>query len=252
MAARKPIRVLVNSSEIIQVLSERGPLTPAEIGEAVGVPRPTAYRLAGALAAVGLASAGPDGRIALNLRLLHLADTALAAMTEWRASRAVLDTLAEATEQTAFLSVPRGDEAVCIDWAPGRGIGVLILKPGRALPFHAGAAGRTMLAHVDDPAPYLARAPFPQLTPTTLTTEAELLADRERSRADGYTVSEEDATVGIGALGMPILSPAGVLVGALSIGGLARDLQENRAAYLESLSVAAADLTASYAAASRA
>lgn len=239
MPPRRPIRVLANSTEIIQVLSERGPLTPAEIAETIGVPRPTAYRLVSSLNSVGLTRTGDDSRVSLNLRWLHLADAALEAMSEWSESRRILDALAEATGQTAFLTVPRDSEAVCIDWAPGRGIAFLILKPGRVLPYYAGAAGRTMLAFSDSPDDYLAGAPFPPLTNRTLTTADELRADIEATRAAGYAFSDEDATTGMGALGMPVVSSAGRLRGCVSIGGLAGDMHEHRDEFLVALRQAA-------------
>ncbi|WP_123508039.1 IclR family transcriptional regulator [Frondihabitans sp. PhB188] len=160
-------------------------------------------------------------------------------MTEWNASREILDDLVEATEQTAFLSVPRENEAVCIDWAPGRGIGVLILKPGRTLPYYAGAAGRTMLAFGQESEAYLAKAPFARLTPSTLVTADELRVDIGRTRVLGYAFSDEDATVGIGALGMPIRSSAGQLLGCVSIGGLAGDMHAHRDDFLAALGDAA-------------
>ena len=61
--------------------------------------------------------------------------------------------------------MPRDDHAVCVDWAQGRGINVLILKPGRWLPLHAGAAGRVTLAYGHpNPAGYLHKAPFTPFT----------------------------------------------------------------------------------------
>jgi DNA-binding IclR family transcriptional regulator len=141
----------------------------------------------------------------------------------------VLDELAETTGQTAFLSLPRGDEAVCLDWARGRAINVLILKPGRSLPLYAGAAGRITLAFRDEGSDdYLAQAPFPQLTPVTLTTAAQLRRDVTETRDRGFSISDEDVTIGIGALGAPLHSRAGRFNGALSIAGLAEDFRSGR------------------------
>lgn len=229
MSATKPTRVLANAKDLLDALAERGALSPAEIAEAIDVPRPTVYRLAAGLEAVDLVRPSNDGRINLSKRWLRLADASRAGMREWRDGRAALDRIAEDTGQTAFLSVPRGTHAVCIDWAPGRGLDVLILRPGRTLPLHAGAAGRAFLAFRsdDEVEHYLTNAPFEALTPTTLTTADELRADVARTRDTGHSTSDEDVTVGIGAIGVPVRDAEGTTVGCLSVGGLAEDIRSS-------------------------
>ncbi|WP_105567284.1 IclR family transcriptional regulator [Microbacterium halophytorum] len=226
MAAARPIRVLANAKSLLDALAERGALTPAEISDVIRVPRPTVYRLAGGLEAIDLIVSLPDGRMDLSRRWLRLADASRAGMREWSGAGAALARLAEETGQTAFLSVPRGERAVCVDWAQGQGIDVLILRPGRALPLHAGAAGRALLAASDDETleRVLGQEPFERFTDATLTTAAELREDVARTRAWGFSVSDQDVTQGIGALGVPIEDAAGRTIGCLSIGGLAEEI----------------------------
>lgn len=227
MAERKPIRVLGNARELIEVLADHGELTPAEISELTGIPRPSVYRLADGLSVIGLTTTTADARITLSLRWLHLADAAFAGMREWASAPEILQEITARTEQTAFLTVPRGDEALCIAWSPGRGIGVLILKPGMTLPLHVGAAGRVMLAEYDELDAYLSAAPFEALTPHSLTTEDALRADVARTSEQQFVHSDEDATVGIGALGVPIRDSEGRLVGCVSLASTADDVRDN-------------------------
>lgn len=227
MSTGKPTRVLANAKDLLDALTEQGPMSPAEIAEAIDVPRPTVYRLAAGLEAIDLVRPHGEGRIDLSKRWLRLADASRRGMREWSGARAALDRIADETGQTAFLSVPRGTHAVCIDWAPGRGLDVLVLRPGRTLPFHAGAAGRVFLAFRDDREVehYLSDAPFPALTNSTLTTAAALREDVARTRRLDHSTSDEDVTVGIGAIGVPIRDAAGTTVGCVSAGGLADDVR---------------------------
>jgi IclR family transcriptional regulator, acetate operon repressor len=146
-----------------------------------------------------------------------------------------------------FLSVPRAQQSVCVDWARGEAINVLLLKPGRSLPLYAGAAGRVTLAFgLDDPETYLADAPFEAYTSRTLTTAAKLRKDIALSRRQGYVVSDCDVTDGIGALGAPLFwTAAGGFAGALSIAGLAEELAERRDELVERLLAAATTLSTS-------
>src|SRR6478609_8586284 len=204
MSVERPMGILQRSADLVQLLADEGALSPAEIAERVDTPRPTVYRLGDALEQAKLIESLPGSRLKLSLRWLRLGDAARAAMSEWRLARPIIDALAASTGQTVFLSVLRGQASVCIDWAQGRAINVLLLKPGRSLPLFAGAEGRAALAFgVEDVAAYLAQAPFPAFNRRTLTTAAKLRRDIAASREQGYAISAEDVTEGIGALGAP-------------------------------------------------
>ena len=168
-------------------------------------------------------------------------------MSEWQGARQVLDELAGATRQTVFLSVPRANESICVDWARGEAINVLLLKPGRSLPLYAGAAGRVTLAFgQEDPEAYLSNAPFEAYTDRTLTTAAKLRKDIALTKTQGYVVSDGDVTDGIGALGAPLFwTTGGEFAGALSVAGLAEELNERRDELVEKLLAAASRLSAS-------
>ena len=246
MSVERPMVILQRSADLVALLAERGALVPAEIAEHVDTPRSSVYRLGDALRDADMIEQVPDAHLRLSLRWLRLADAARAGMSEWDGARQILDELAGATRQTVFLSVPRANESICVDWARGEAINVLLLKPGRSLPLYAGAAGRVTLAfRQDDPEAYLADAPFEAFTNRTLITAARLRKDIARTRNQGYVVSDGDVTDGIGALGAPLFWPtAGEYAGALSVAGLAEELTDRRDELVEKLLAAASKLSA--------
>jgi DNA-binding IclR family transcriptional regulator len=238
--------ILQRSSSVIQLLAQRGPLSIAEVAEEIGMPRPSVYRLTDALTQSRLVESSADGKLRVSLRWLKLSDAARAGMREWSHARALLDGLASQTGQTVFLSVPQADRAICIDWSPGRGVSVVALKPGRTLPLYAGAAGRVTLAYRPEPLEdYLDAAPFPAMTEHTLCTARELRADVEGILSRGYSVSDEDVTLGIGALGAPLINQDGKFLGVLSLGGLAEDLRVCQKVLSANLLACAEELSAS-------
>lgn len=232
----KPIRALSNADEVVRLLGSEGDMSPAEIAERLDIPRPSVYRLLDGLESIGLTESVPGSRARLNLRWLHLADQARESMIEWTGARELLGELVDRTSQTAYLSVLRGQEAVCLEWEQGRAVGVLLLKPGRSLPLYAGAAGRTCLAFGVNVDEYLdtvtERRAF---TADTLTSDAALRADVEVTRSRGYVFSDEDVTDGIAAIGVPIRGSRGQLLGALSVSGIKVEYLAKRDAYLEAL-----------------
>jgi IclR family transcriptional regulator, acetate operon repressor len=243
MSRERPMGVLQKASAVVELLAASGPLTPGDIAERLDMPRPSVYRLVEALNQTRLTAALPDSRVKVGERWLRLAEVARASMGEWSGAQTVLDQLCRETGYTTFLCVPRADQAICIDWAQGRAISVLALKPGGSLPLYAGAAGRITLAFREqDPETYLALAPFPSLTPRTLTTVAELRRDIELTRTRGYAVSDEDVTEGIGALGVPLRGRNGQFRGTLSVAGLADDIRRDRVKLVAQLRAAEATL----------
>jgi IclR family acetate operon transcriptional repressor len=245
MAAEgRPMSILQRSSSLIQLLAQRGPLSTAEVAEEIGMPRPSVYRLADALSQSRLVETTSDGKLSVSLRWLKLSDAARSGMREWSHARPYLDALAGRTGQTIYLSVPQGDRAICIDWSPGRALSVLALKPGRTLPLYAGAAGRVTLAYrADSLEDFLRAAPFPAFTEHSLCGAEELRADVVGIRSRGYSVSDEDVTLGIGALGAPVTNRAGAFAGAVSLAGLAEDLRARREQLVADLLTCASEMT---------
>jgi IclR family acetate operon transcriptional repressor len=236
-------RVLSNAAALVELLAARGPLSPAEIADRLGVARSSVYRLAEGTTAIGLTEFLPDSRIGSTRRFLHLADAAVRSLPEWARVQRLLDHVADETGHTAYLSVPRNDEAVCLAWSPGRGIDLLALRPGRSLPLYAGAAGRNILANQPGQAQRtLAHAPYPALTVHTLTSAEQLQRDIETSLANGFTVSDEDVTIGIGAIGAPVFRDRR-LAGCLSIGGLANEIRNHATELLDVLQLAAIEFS---------
>ena len=66
-----------------------------------------------------------------------------------RASLPVLKRIHEATGETTFLCVRHGTRAVCIERIDGVRVNSRVLRLGRSLPLHVGAAPRALLAFED-------------------------------------------------------------------------------------------------------
>lgn len=226
----KPIKTLVNADDMVSLLAQEGELSPAEISEALGIPRPSVYRLIDGLNSIGLTESVNGSPTRLNLRWLHLADRARSAVTEWGDIRALLADLVSATGYTAYFTIRREREAVCLEWAQGTGIGVLALRPGGRLPLYAGAAGRVLLAFDTELETYLQSAERKPLTDHTLVSEAALREDVLQTRRRGYALSLEDVTDGIGAVGVPIRKPGVRGLAALSLAGLVEGFEERSGA----------------------
>lgn len=235
-------RIFGNVTALIELLAHHDALTVNTTAERLGIPRATAHRIVAGLVEAAMATFDDDGRVHLSTRWLHLAEASRRQKAEWEAAHEVLLDLSRSTGHSAYLIVPEDDHGLCIDWAPGHGIGVLELRPGGTLPLHAGAGGLVILAFgTKDVERHLESAPFPSLTSATVTGAGNLRAMVQDIRARGYSISDEDVTVGVYSLGVPVMRD-GDFVGALSLGGLKLRMLEQTDSLVDKLLGAARTL----------
>ncbi len=220
---REGILVLAKVQAILQVFAGDLPNAgPSEVAARIGANKSTTFRVLGSMERAGLLDRRPDGTFGLGLWLMELGSLVQSRLDLRRVAAPTLEELGRATGQTVFLSVPHGHQATCIDRVAGSNVDVLALRLGGTLPLYCGASPRILLAALPEQEldEYLRQTPFPALTAATLTTEAQLRADVVRTRAQGYVLSMEDVTVGVAALGAPVLDAAGATVAAVSVAGL--------------------------------
>lgn len=235
----KTIQLLANSAKLLNLIAERGPLSIPELAEELDIPRPSIYRLVGALQHVGLASVQDDGATQLGLEVLHLAHATMEHLPEVQAAHSELNRLNRNTGQTVYLCALRGERVVCLDWVRGTRVSLLALSPGGSLPPHAGATSRAILAYSDGLMDHLTAAPLEQFTAKTLTSIDGLERDAREIRQRGYSISDEDVTVGIAALGVPVFGADGQVRCALSVAGLRSEILGREAELVEELQASA-------------
>jgi DNA-binding IclR family transcriptional regulator len=215
--------VLAKAIALIDRIAEEGEVTPARLAELTGEPRSTVYRLLGSLQELDLVEPGRRrGTYLLSLKLFRLGSTVVSRFDERQAALPVMERIHEETGETIFLCVRRNDEAVCIERIDGARVTLLALSLGGSLPLHVGAASRALLAF-EPPTEweeYLEGRELEPLTPRTPTTRDAVLDELRATRERGYSISDEDVTLGVGAVGAPIFDHTGRVRAALSVGGM--------------------------------
>lgn len=217
------VGVLVKAAAMLDCLSEGGELTPAQVAHRLGEPRPTIYRLLGDLRDLGFVEPGERrGSYRLGLKLLRLGISVTARLSERRVADPVMEKINEQTGETVFLCVRRGNQAVCIERKEGARVTVLALQLGGSLPLHVGAAPRVLLAFEPQESweNYLANADLESFTPNTPVSAEDITRELQIVRETGLSVSDEDVTIGIAAVGAPIFDYRGNVYAALSVAGM--------------------------------
>lgn len=213
-------------SALLEALASAEEMNATEIAGVLEEPRSSVYRLLRQLAEVGWVDQGhAPGNWRLGLHLFRLSSTAVARLDERRVARPHLERLHKLTEQTSFLCIRNGDEAICIDRIEGLRVASLALRLGGSLPLHVGAAPKTLLAFsepevVQSWRRHVEYSKLDQFTEATTVSVDSVLSELDEIRAQGYAISDGDVTPGIAAVGAPVFDHSGALRGAVSVSGL--------------------------------
>jgi DNA-binding IclR family transcriptional regulator len=146
--------VIGRVASLLRAIAERVPAgsTTSELARDANLARPTVHRLLTALAAEGFVDRDEaTGRWSLGPEMYLLGSMAAERYDVTDGARGILRDLARDTGESAFLSVRRGDETVCLAQEEGSfPLRSHVLHVGLRLPLGVASAGLVILAHLSD------------------------------------------------------------------------------------------------------
>ena len=195
----------------------------SEVSAETGLDKATALRILSTLVAEGIIRRDAvSGRYRPDMRSwLYVAPAVQPGLLLVAAAQAALDRLSEATGSTSgiFLATPDGRSSAAVMWSRPRT--ALHYQPSRApaaVPLHASAAGRCVLAG-RTPAElrrYLER-PLERLTESTVTSPAKLRRELAQIRRLGYAIHVGEVTPGVCSIAVPLCAADGDVLGAVAL-----------------------------------
>ncbi|MEP0520584.1 MAG: IclR family transcriptional regulator [Hyphomicrobiales bacterium] len=233
---------------VLEELAKSGvPMTPTEINQKLGLPKPTIHRLFATLEAEGFLQREIDGRsYAPGRRLRKMSTGVLSSLRVRTARLSILNALAEKIGETCNISVPDRDAMIYIDRVETKWPLRIQLPIGTNVPFYCTASGKMYLsklkkAHLER---YIGSVKFEQQTPGTITDKTELNAEIRKTREQGFAQDNEEFMEGMIALAVPIIDVHGRLVSTLSFHAPTQRLNLQQAyTYLQDLREGAEELS---------
>jgi DNA-binding IclR family transcriptional regulator len=206
---------------VLRLLARYGELGVTEIAAKLKVHKSTAFRFVTTLERHDLVEQHTErGKYRLGVGVLQLAGATTAKLDLVQRARPVSQRLAEVVGETVNITVLSGHEALYVDQVAGSAALQLHNWVGQRIPLHATSNGKVLLASVS-------RARFDELTSgvlkrftdKTVTDPAELRAQVDRVRQQGFALAVDELEVGLTAIAAPICGADGVVVGSISASG---------------------------------
>ena len=227
----KPGRALVGSvlraMRLLDLFDRGRPeMSLAEFARRSGYSKSTTYRLLVTLVEAGWLERSPAGAFRLTIKAFQVGSVLVDSLELRREAGPIMAKMAAEIDEAVYLVVAAGTRAVCLERIDsGQGVRMADLYVGGSQPLNLGAGPRALLAFDEDRLlPPLLEEGLSRRTEHSLVNPADLLDDLAETRRRGYSISDEDVTVGIGAIGAPILGSDGVALAALSFGGLRQNV----------------------------
>ena len=203
-----------------QVASLGRPVRFSELLETSSFPKATLYRFVQVLTKQGMLTFDPDRQTyGLGLRLVRLAHSAWAHSSLASSARSHVIALSHDVGETVHLAQLDHAQVLYLDKANARDPLPMYSQAGKVGPAYCTGVGKVMLAHLpgDELSAVIAQQSFHAFTPQTLKTPEALHDELDEIRAHGYGFDREEHEPGIICVAMPILSPQGRVLGALSV-----------------------------------
>jgi DNA-binding IclR family transcriptional regulator len=238
----KPGRALVGSvlraMRLLDLFDRGQPeMSLAEFARRSGYSKSTTYRLLVTLVEAGWLERSPAGAFRLTIKAFQVGSILVDSLELRREAGPIMAKMVAELDEAVYLVVAAGTRAVCLERIDsGEGVRMVDLYVGGSQPLNLGAGPRALLAFDEDRLlPPLLEEGLTRRTNYSLVDPTDLLDDLMETRRRGYSISDEDVTAGIGAIGAPILGPDGVAVAALSFGGLRQQVLPPRPAHVACL-----------------
>lgn len=208
-----PIESVDNALKLILLLGEEHELRLTDAGALLGVATSTAHRLLAMLAWRGFVRQNPVTKAyGPGSALTTVAFSVLRRMDVPRLAQPILEDLSAALGETCHLGTLEGNHVRFLAVAEPDVAVRVVSRLGKTLPAHCTSTGKALLAELSDEQLFRLY-PDEQLeivTPNSIRSRDELVAELVRTRLDGYAVNRQESEDGVASVAVPVHVSSGL------------------------------------------
>lgn len=233
---------------VVEEIAKAGvPITPTEVNETLGLPKPTIHRLFSTLETEGFLQRDMDGRTySPGPRLRVVAGGIMSSLRIRTARLAIMKRLSREIGETCNVALPDRDAMIYLERVETEWPLRIQLPIGTRVPFYCTASGKLYLSSLKSTHlyRYLDATELTQHAPNTITDRDALLEEIATIRVQGYSLDREEFMADMVAAAVPILDTNKRLMATLSFHAPTQRFDVPRALeYVDALKGAAAELS---------
>lgn len=215
--------------DVIEQIGERGEARVTELADELGMAKSTVHNHLQTLRRRGYVLQDGD-EYRLSLRFLHLGQRVRTRQPAYELARDKVKKLAAQTGERSQFIVEEHGYGVYMFRESGSEAVHTDSEIGKRIPLHATSAGKAILASLPEPdvEEVVARRGLERFTDRTITDEGELHEELERIRERGYADNRGESTNSLWAVGVPVSTTDGRVLGALSVSGPSQRMKGER------------------------
>lgn len=213
------VRSVARAVAILRAFSqERSKLALKDIVKATALDPGTSRRILVTLKEEGIVFQDPsNGLYSLSTGLRELGQAVVIELPLAQVLQEKLQSLAELTQTTVYLSAIRKGQVICLSRNNGgQPIEVRWWNVGEARPYNRGAGPRILFAHLPGSIQNTVLAEIENSDSES----AKLAADSRFIHENGFVIMHDEIAVGISAMAVPLTNYNGEVIAAISTGGL--------------------------------
>jgi IclR family transcriptional regulator, acetate operon repressor len=219
--AGSDVRAVQRTISLLEALSSSGAGAPlASLAVAADLSQATTLRYLATLVRSGVVEKNAaDGTYRLGLGFLLLWERAVGDLDPRQVAGPYMEALRDAYGETVVLAAFWRKRLVLIDAREGLNKIKMGARIGEHVPLHSNGVGKAILAHLDaaQRAALLEGHELAPVTANTIVDPALLERDLDRVRRRGYAIDDEESTVGLRCVAVPIFDRRGHPAFALSV-----------------------------------
>lgn len=234
-AAPGSVQVLDRSLTLLAIVAENDGSTLTHLSDVTGMAPSTVHRLLTSLANHGMVMNDPDtGAWTIGLKAFEIGNAYLRFRKLGTISRPFLKQLMEESGETANIGIEEGGDVVFISQVESHAPMRAFFRPGRRGPIHASGIGKAILSTWADKdvAHLLAGRELAHFTDKTRDSLPALLQDIQTIRQRGWSVDDEEHTLGMRCVAAPIFNEYGETIAGISISGPSVRINDERLSLL--------------------
>jgi IclR family acetate operon transcriptional repressor len=212
---------LARAFAILDFVASRGqPVQIAEIVAAIGVPPPTAHRLAVNLEERGMLQRALGSRkFVLGPAMVSLAFKAVTASINDAKQRSILMALSERISEQVEIAIVRDNQVVFVETVKPAHAAGLQIATGTKAPLHCTSSGKIFLSCLTTTTreKLIRSLPLDRYTQATITDADGLSKELTAIRRRGWATNNEEFNSGVVGCAVPVLGDKGIFIASLGV-----------------------------------